>query len=378
VASRLFLAFLRLGAVAFGGPAMVVYIGELAVRHRWISREEFSEGVALCQALPGATAMQAAAYVGLRAAGVRGALAAYAGFGLPAAGLMVAASIAYGRLIGLARIQSGFQVFRAIIVALVANAAVDVARRHLRSVVDGAVVLGCAAALCLGANPLIVIVAAVAVGLLGRRGAAATPANRGMPEFAPKTLRTAALIGTSALVAAAALLIAAPRLGVLGLVCMKVDVLAFGGGFASVPLMFHELVEVRGWLDARTFMDGIALGQITPGPVVVTATFVGYRAAGIAGALVATIGIFLPSFVLVVAVAPWFGRLRSLSWFGPALHGAVLSFVGLLAFVALRLGSAVQWSLIHGVIAVLAFAALRAEVGVFWIVLGGVAVATLL
>jgi chromate transporter len=86
----LFLAFLRLGATAFGGPAMVAYIGQLAARRGWLSREEYSEGVALCQSIPGATAMQSAAFVGLRTSGVRGAFAAYAGFGLPAAILMLA------------------------------------------------------------------------------------------------------------------------------------------------------------------------------------------------------------------------------------------------------------------------------------------------
>jgi chromate transporter len=94
-AAELFLSFLRLGATAFGGPAMVAYIRELAIRRGWVSGEEFAEGVALCQSIPGATAMQSAAFVGLRAAGVRGAIAAYAGFGLPAVILMIAVSAAY-------------------------------------------------------------------------------------------------------------------------------------------------------------------------------------------------------------------------------------------------------------------------------------------
>ena len=158
---------------------------------------------------------------------------------------------------------------------------------------------------------------------------------------------------------------------------MKVDALAFGGGFASVPLMFHELVEVRPWLEAKTFMDGIALGQVTPGPIVVTATFVGYRVGGLAGALVATVSIFLPSFALVVGAAPWFGRLRARAWFVPALHGAMLSFVGLLAFVTGQFAGAVQWSVGSGVLAALSFVALRAGIDVLWVVLASGAAAAL-
>ncbi len=374
----LFLAFLRLGATAFGGPAMVSYIGELATRRKWVTREDFSEGVALCQSIPGATAMQSAAFVGLRAAGVRGALAAYVGFGLPAVLLMLAASAAYGHLAGLARIEAGLHGFRAMIVALVANAAFDATRRNARTALDGVVAAACAAALYLRANPAVVIAAAAALEVLLHRSASPQGRSGRGPDGAT-TLRTTVVVALAALAAVIVLILVAPQLGVLGLVSMKVDALAFGGGFASVPLMFHELVEVRHWLDARTFMDGIALGQITPGPIVVTATFVGYQVAGFGGAFVATIGVFLPSFLIVLAIAPWFARLRSRAWFTHALHGALLSFVGLLVFVTFQFTSAVRWGPAPVVIALFAFAGLRAGAGVLWIVLGsGVAAALLL
>ena len=357
---------------------MVAYIGELAMRRRWVTREEFSEGIALCQSIPGATAMQSAAFVGLRAAGARGALAAYAGFGLPAVMLMVAASAAYGHLAGLSRVEAGLYGFRAMIVALVASAGVDAARRNVRSVVDGVVAVACAAALYLRLNPVVVIAATAALEALLHRSAPSQASPSHGPD-AVAMLRVTGVVAAVALAAVIALMFLAPQLGVLGLVCMKVDALAFGGGFASVPLMLHELVQVRSWLDTRTFMDGIALGQITPGPIVVTATFVGYRVAGLTGALVATIGVFLPSFLIVLVMAPWFARLRSRAWFAHVLHGALLSFVGLLAFVVFQLASAVQWHPGPVVIALLAFAALRAGAGVLWVVLGsGVAAAMLL
>ena len=96
----------------------------------------------------------------------------------------------------------------------------------------------------------------------------------------------------------------------LAALMLRIDLFAFGGGFASLPLMFHEIVNVKGWLDGKTFMDGIALGQVTPGPIVITATFVGYLVRGFPGALVATLAIFTPSFVVLVAVTPVFRPLE--------------------------------------------------------------------
>ena len=141
--------------------------------------------------------------------------------------------------------------------------------------------------------------------------------------------------------------------------------------------MFHEMVEVRRWVEARTFIDGIALGQITPGPIVVTTTFVGYQLAGLAGAFVATAAVFFPSFLLLLAVAPWFDRLRARPWFTPALRGAILSFVGLLVFVTYGLARSLDWSLATAVLSMAAFVALRAGASVPVVVLASAVAAVL-
>ncbi len=162
------------------------------------------------------------------------------------------------------------------------------------------------------------------------------------------------------------------RLFDLAVTMLRVDLVAFGGGFASVPLMQHEVVDVRGWMSARTFMDGIALGQVTPGPIVITATFAGYLVHGISGAVVATLSVFFPSFVLVALVAPHFDALQRLAGFRGATRGALVSFVGLLAAVTLRFGLAMSWTMGTTILAVAAFIALRLKVDVVWIVLGAV------
>jgi len=161
-------------------------------------------------------------------------------------------------------------------------------------------------------------------------------------------------------------------------VMLKVDVFAFGGGFASVPLMMHEVVDVRRWLDSRVFMDGIALGQVTPGPIVITATFVGYQVSGIAGAVAATLGIFGPSFLMVLVTVPYFDRLRRWRFFRQALRGILASFVGLLLAVTVRFGMALPWSAASVGLATAAFAALRLKLDVVWVVLGGAALSVFL
>ena len=163
----------------------------------------------------------------------------------------------------------------------------------------------------------------------------------------------------------------------LAVLMSKIDLIAFGGGFASVPLMFHEIVEVRSWMDGPTFLNGIILGQFTPGPIVITATFVGYLVHGLAGAIVATVAIFLPSFLILVGVAPYFDRLRASPWFARAIGGILCSFVGLLFTVTIRFALNVHWDFPHMALAGAAFAALIFKLDILWVVLAGTAVSVL-
>ncbi len=161
----LFLALLRLGLTAFGGPAMVASIRELAVgRTRWLSEETFADGTALCQSIPGATAMQMAAYVGLRMRGAAGALAAFVGFGVPAFLLMVLLSAVYQASRDLWPVASAFRGLQVIVVALVANAAVTFGRKSIRNWRDAILAFSAAAFLVLRGSPILAIVASAAVG----------------------------------------------------------------------------------------------------------------------------------------------------------------------------------------------------------------------
>ncbi|MHB8897110.1 MAG: chromate efflux transporter [Thermoguttaceae bacterium] len=373
--NRLFLSFLRLGMTAFGGPAMVAYIRKLAVeKNRWLEEASFQEGVALCQTIPGATAMQTAAYVGLRARGVAGAAACFVGFGLPAFGFMAILSAVYAGTHELPPVVAVFAGLRAMTVAIVANATVSFGKRSLRG--TGDLLLAGLAAVLFAArvNPVVVIGISALVGLVlyRRRDRTKHQAAASTRIASGAGRRLVLLLGAA--VTGLGLLWALDReLFELGSLMFRIDLFAFGGGFASVPLMYHEIVEVRSWMDGETFMNGIALGQVTPGPIVITATFVGYLLHGAAGAAVATICIFLPSFLMVVGLVPYFDRLRSSVLFQRCLWGILASFVGLLLSVTIQFGLDVPWDIPRTALALAALAALVRGVDVMWVVLIGTA-----
>jgi len=377
---RLFASFLRLGTTAFGGPAMVAYIRKMAVeQNRWLDEATFQDGVALCQTIPGATAMQTAAYVGLRSRRLSGAAVCFVGFGLPAFCFMAILSAFYARTHDLPLVLAAFQGLRAMTVAIVANAALTFGKRSLRGPADF-IIAGLAAALfALKVNPIVVILLAALLALLLYRKRT-KPKPQVTVESAMQA-RSRWRVTPILLVVAAgfALLFVANRgLFDLGVLMFRIDLFAFGGGFASVPLMYHEIVDVRSWMDGETFMNGIALGQVTPGPIVITATFVGYLLHGIAGAVVATVSVFLPSFLMVVGVVPYFDRLRASDYFNRCMSGILASFVGLLLSVTIQFALGVSWDVPRIVLAGAALVALVRGVDVLWVVLVGIALSLII
>ena len=216
-----------------------------------------------------------------------------------------------------------------------------------------------------GISPFVVILGAALAGIIFIRGTSAVPTSTkiryNFKEF------SAFLI--TPLVLLVVLYFIDLKLFNLAVLIMKIDLFAFGGGFASVPLMLHEIVNVRGWMDSKTFMDGIALGQVTPGPIVITSTFVGYVLCGLPGAILATVAIFTPSFLLVIAVTPVFERLKASTNFTCATKGILASFVGLLFFVTVKFGLAVPWDVLRGLLLRAAFAVLLRKVDILYVVL---------
>ena len=351
---------------------MVPYIGKMAVEKRlWLDEQTFRDGVALCQTMPGATAMQVAAYVGFRARGVAGAAASFIGFGLPAFLLMVGLSDFYVHFHTFPPVGSVFDGLQAIIVAIVANATLSFGKTFLKSLWHGMIAVIAAGMFGLRVSPILVIILAALLGLvLSKKN---PPPNLGVnPESELRSLQPLLIIASVTVFAFVGLFLLKRELFDLAAIMVRIDLFAFGGGFASVPLMFHEIVEVRSWMDSQTFLNGIALGQVTPGPIVITATFVGFILYGLFGAVLATVSIFLPSFLMVIGVTPYFDRLKRSIYFSRAIGAILCSFVGLLLAVTFRFASNIPWNFSRGLLAMAAFVALFFRVEIIWVVLSGI------
>jgi chromate transporter len=376
---KLFTSFLRLGITAFGGPSMVAYIRKMAVeKNRWLDAEAFSDGVALCQMIPGATAMQAAAYVGLTTRGVGGAGASFVGFGLPAFLLMMTFAALYTYTPDLPIVVSAFSGLQAIIVAIIANATLSFGKTTLKDWKAFAIVGIAAALFGLNVNPIFIILLAAVGGFAIIKPKQPNLHRSISPIKILSNTKPLLLIVSVSVIGFLLLFLFNQTLFNLSILLFRIDLLAFGGGFASVPLMLHEIVGVRNWIDSQTFMNGIVLGQVTPGPIVITATFIGYLLGGPLGGVIATISIFLPSFIVVVGIAPYFDRLRASPSFNKVIGGVLCSFVGLLLTVTIRFALNVHWDLSHLLLASSALIALLLKVDILWIVVIGTIISVIM
>ena len=306
-----------------------------------------------------------------------GAAAAFIGFGLPAFLLMMAFAALFTVTHNLPAVAAAFKGLQAIIVAIVANATLIFGRSTLKTWKHILIAAFAAALFALNVNPVVVIFLAAVVGLVlvkPEPAAVRKPAAR--IEFSP--FKPLLAILAAALAGFALLYFLDRDFFNLASLLFRIDLTAFGGGFASVPLMLHEVVDVHHWMDSATFMNGIVLGQVTPGPIVITATFIGYLLHGPLGGLVATISIFLPSFLMVIAITPFFDRLRTSAYFNKAISGVLCSFVGLIFTVIFRFALNVTWDLRTILLAAGALAALLLKVDVFWVVAAGLIISVLI
>lgn len=376
---RIFAVFLRLGLTAFGGPAMMPYLRAMAVdRKGWLSGSSFRLGLAVSQMIPGATAMQMAAYVGLRSRGGPGALAAYVGFGLPAFSFMAALSMLYFTARDIPVVSSVFTGLQLVVVALILNAALNFSRQYLGS--RAAELLACLAGVWLGfrGNPILALVTVCLLSvIIFRKEQGIEPLEHG-GEITGRPLLSAGVFLAGLIIFLGMLYVVDVRLFDLAALMVKIDCFAFGGGYVSLPLMLHAVVENHGWLTNAQFMDGIALGQITPGPIVMTGAFVGYALAGMVGAVTAAIAVFSPSLIFLCVATPFADRLVASPVARRVLRGSLISLVGLMAAVAARFILAVDWTPAAAGVAVAAFLALRLGVDILWVVLAGAALSAVL
>ena len=379
----LFTGVLKLGATAYGGPAMISQIKETTVnRYQWIKEGEFMRGVVLCQLIPGATMIQIVTYVGDRVRGIWGALTAAVAFVLPAFIAILILSAIYFRYHSLWFVQALFKGLGAIVVAIILNACITFGRSVLK---DWKVIL--IAVLSFFAfffqwNFVLIFVFAAIAGLLLRLKkpqTKAAPSGRASLEVVKgKEYLVVALLAVFICLALVLSYIVDPKITALSLNLSKIGALAFGGGFPAIPLIQYEMVDRFQWLTTKEFLDGIALGQVTPGPILITATFIGYKVSNVLGATMATLGIFFPSFFILVLLIPYHDRLKRTEKIQMMEQGILGSFIGMLALVLFNFGRTSLVDMPRIFMAAAAFYAISKKVNLSYILLAGGALSILI
>ena len=362
--------FLKLGTIAFGGPAAhIAMMDDEVVRKRgWLTRERFLDLLGATNLIPGPNSTEMAIHLGLLRAGWPGLIVAGACFILPAmaiTGILAWAYVRYGALPHVLWLLYGV---KPVIIAIVVQALWGFATKAVKGPITGVVGAAVLALSFLGWDEVLLLLVGGVVVML------ATHMDRKWRRTATAATVSGALLGVGSTTAAAALA-AGPATSVslwaLTGFFLKVGSVLFGSGYVLLAFLRGDLVQRWGWLTDQQLMDAIAVGQFTPGPVFTTATFIGYIVAGVPGALLATLGIFLPSFVFVAASSPLIPRMRRSAWAGSFLDGVNVASLGLMATVTWQLGRA---ALVDGVTVSTALVAtilvFRLRVNSVWLVLG--------
>jgi chromate transporter len=353
--------FFKIGMIGFGGGMAIIALmeRECVRRHHCIESEEFLHGVGLGQLL-GTFATNAALFIGYRVHGILGGLVTATAFLLPSIALVIALSWLYFTYHTIPALQQAQLGVGPVVIALIVSSALGMGIKTIRAWSTMLIgVLACITSL-LHVNPVLILLMAGAIGLTFKLRRSAPVANLSAAMlFNPSSGILSTKVATTAGLFTAPVIPFVSSIGLLGLAVtfFKIGLVFFGGGFALIPVLHHQLVTDLGWLTQREFVDGVAISQLTPGPIAVLATFAGYHAGGIMGALVATIALFAPSFVLMLIISHFYQRLRHLSAVRDFLAGISPAVVGLIIAAAVALApGALSWQ--HPASIVLALAAL--------------------
>jgi chromate transporter len=325
------LVFLKLGTIAFGGPAAHIAMmhQEVVRRRRWLDERHFVDLVGATNLIPGPNSTELAIYLGYRRARWWGLVAAGVCFILPAFLLVLTlawAYVRYGRTPAAGGLLYGI---KPVVVAIICWALLSLVRTAISGPLTAAVAVAALAAYLANVNELMILAAGAITVLLAR--GPATWSGRGR------------LLVVLPILAADQVRFANPTAGQLTrlfLVFLKFGSVLYGSGYVLLAFLRGDLVVRLGWLSQSQLLDAVSIGQVTPGPVFTTATFVGYLVAGLPGAVLATIGIFLPSFVLVALLTRVVDRIRDRAWSAALLDGVNAAALALMAGVTLQLGRA--------------------------------------
>jgi chromate transporter len=332
--------FLKLGVLSYGGAAMVgIMHVEIVERRRWLDNERYLEGVALVNMLPGPPAMELSIMIGYLRAGWPGGMLSGFCFMLPAFVQLLALTLAYSAYGSIGVIQDALFGIGAVVLAIFAAALYRLGRSTLTG--GAPIAIAVAAGLAVAHTPLGIVTVlllaacvAVALGHARIQGLSAALAvlvlfALGQWLHAPEEAVASTVAGTAS--------VPAPALWEIGLFFFKVGAFTFGGALSMIALVQEHVVNQARWLTSREFLDGLALGQLTPGPTLMIAAYVGYKASGIAGAITGALAIFLPAFLLMLGLMPVLERFERLAWVKPAMRGISAAVIGCLVVTVWQL-----------------------------------------
>jgi len=350
-----------IGAIGYGGPAILALMKKTFVHQKeWISEKEFMNALSLAQILPGATGVSVMGYIGFKLHKLWGAILAPLLYILPATIFMIVLSWAYFTFGNLSFVKALFAGLGALVVALLINAILVLGKSVFKKISfrdwKGFLIslLAFAGLYFFKINIIWIIIGSGTLGFVlfyFTREFESEKAKKGEVLLAePAVIKRDSLsaidfVPVFLVVAIFAIGLLMPYTRNLITTFLGIGTVAFGGGFTTIPLIQHQVVDAHNWLSVKQFMDGIALGQITPGPVFITATFIGYRVAAILGALFATLAIFTPSLVAMIILADLHGRVQNNKIVQVVIKGFLAGFIGLILSVTLQFAfkSLISW-----------------------------------
>src|SRR5579862_138131 len=362
--------FLRLGTLAMGGPAAHIAMmeDEVVRRRRWMTHDRFLDMLGVCNLIPGPNSTEMAIHIGQLRAGTAGLIVAGACFIIPAAAIVLAIAWMYVRFGTMPQAVGLLYGIKPVIIAVVLQALWGLGRTAIKSRLLAVLAIITLIASILDVNDMIVLLGGGFV-MLAIRAVEDRAAARATLAAIPVAARASATKG----IALAAAAVAVPfSLTTLFLFFLKVGAVLFGSGYVLLAFLRTDLVDRLRWLTETQLLDAVAVGQITPGPVFTTATFIGYILGGFRGAVVATIGIFLPSFFFVSISGPLIPHLRRSPLAGAFLDGVNVGAWSLMAAVTLFLARAAVIDFTTLLLAISsAIVLIRYRVNSAWLVLGG-------
>lgn len=355
------LLFLKLGFIAFGGPAAHIALmrREVVQRRHWISEEEYLDLLGASNLIPGPTSTEMAIFLGYTRGGPPALVLAGLLFILPAALIVLALAWMYVRFGSTPGVSWLLYGIKPVVIAIVAQALWGLGKTAIKGPLTAVLAAATAGLYLLGVNPLPLLLASGMVMLAARR-------------VAGEALRTLLVLPTSWSGRATAAAVGSYSLGTLFLTFLKIGAVLYGSGYVLLAFLRADFVDQLHWLTDKQLVDAVAIGQVTPGPVFTTATFIGYVVGGYAGAAVATVAIFLPSFFFVAALYPLLPRVRRSRVMRAALDGINASALGLMAAVTWELARVAIVDVFTGIVTLASLGLLlRYRTGSAWLILGG-------